>query len=101
MTCPNCHKDCKEARYIRCDDCNHLVGIGPIPLPSPWTDQPPAQPGWYFYRHRPNAWPIVGYYEPDESGLWLKMQGSVDGTPFYYDITDLKGQWSGPLNPPH
>lgn len=59
-----------------------------------WQDEPPTEPGWYWYRQAPGNWGWV-------CNIWYSQHAQTLATFFPTDIVrhvaKMGGQWAGPI----
>lgn len=85
---------CKDGRFVRCSICKQempKVSLWAIPcIDLAWTKEKPTNPGWYWWKHN------------DEWGKSLIMVISVNADLYspHGFVSELDGEWAGPLEPP-
>jgi hypothetical protein len=60
-----------------------------------WTTKKPTKPGWYWYRGecKGNIVKVIHYIDDDGDGPYLATSEDLV-------LTDLDGEWAGPVEPP-
>ena len=60
-----------------------------------WTTKKPTKPGWYWYRGECDGHTVKVIYYIDDDGDGAYLATSED-----LALTDLDGEWAGPVEPP-
>ena len=60
-----------------------------------WTTEKPTKPGWYWYRGEcgGHTVKVIHYIDDDGDGPYLATSEDLN-------LTDLDGEWAGPVEPP-
>ena len=64
-----------------------------------WSDERPSCPGWYWYKA-----PGIGearLVNVDNGRIDAKFMADLGPPNNLVDVNRIKGQWAGPLQPPH
>jgi hypothetical protein len=66
-----------------------------------WTNKPPTEPGWYWYKD-PSEVPSIAYvYNMNHGDMLIQNCGGEDrGKMISFYPNRTRGQWSGPIPEP-
>ena len=60
-----------------------------------WTSERPAKPGWFWYREEDSEPAMLNVLDQQNLGLCARFSDGIT-----FKVSDLKGVWAGPLEPP-
>lgn len=95
--------------FVECKDCHAsgpykktvqsaIKAWNALPRTVRWTQEPPTEPGWYWYKDMDWDRQIVYvFYDSVHRGIFVQI---MEEYPYSRNLNELKGEWAGPIQEP-